>query len=143
MCVYVCVYYIIIRIIYIFIYILYVYIYIYLLYIHVYCTYISAAYWLQELDDNKILAYLNLSDTHNIFDEEEQELEAIVYLPGFNISAFTLDPFTGELWIAYETGRIFICNRIDDTCQEFMDTGMRLHSPVLEILLNILSMMVN
>ena len=62
------------------------------------------------------MAYLSLSNTSNFQVLVTESQQASVYL---NVSALTLDPSTGELWVSDNiTGGIYRCDRIARNCQE-------------------------
>ena len=78
-----------------------------------------------------MLAYLNLSDTHEIFVQNVRQHQASILLTELIISALTLDPMNGELWVANGSyGGIFKCSRIDETCEDVFDSGMAHFSSV-------------
>ena len=75
----------------------------------------SSAYWLEMVDDEKHLVYLSLNGSgmqHNC-------------LSNITVSAITLDPLTGDLWVSdYSEGGILACSCTStDECQEVVDAS--------------------
>ena len=76
------------------------------------------AYWLQTVDDNVSLEFLNLSGQVVI----QQET---IHLSDLCVSALTLEPFSGELWVSNKTnGKIFRCLYLSEPCEEVVNTGV-------------------
>ena len=78
----------------------------------------SSAYWLEMVDDEKHLVYLSLSDA----DVSGMQHSC---LSNITVSAITLDPLTGDLWVSdYSAGGILACScKSADECQEVVDAS--------------------
>ena len=75
----------------------------------------SSAYWLEMVDDEKHLDYLSL-------DGSGMQRSC---LSNITVSAITLDPLTGDLWVSdYSEGGILACScRSTEKCQEVVDAS--------------------
>lgn len=85
----------------------------------------SSAYWLEMVDNDKHLVYLNLSRSNS--DVSELQHQTTTCLSNIIASALTLDPLTGDLWVSNYDGGIFncTCNRPDEaeSCQRVVDAS--------------------
>ena len=82
-----------------------------------YLFYSRRAYWLQENNDGNVsLELLHLGS--NV----QQET---VNLYNLIVSALTLEPHTGDLWVSNKTnGKILRCPWSSGACEEVVNTGM-------------------
>jgi hypothetical protein len=77
----------------------------------------GGAYWIQKVGDDMSLEFLNLDSTSS-----PQET---VNFTGVSVSAMTLEPLTGELWVLNKTnGRILRCSRVTESCEDVVAAGI-------------------
>ena len=85
------------------------------------------------------MAYLNLSniDHFQILNTKVERRQAAIHIIDFNISALTLNPTTGHLWVSDHTdGGIFSCS-INGTCEVVVDaiiTGIYDSLPLIKVM---------
>ena len=88
--------------------------------------YCSAAYWLQMEGEGTHLMYLNLSNPLSALQLSGSRMrrQASSNLTHLGISALTLDPSTGDLWVSDDIdGGIFSCDTTSGSCQEVVDAA--------------------
>lgn len=77
----------------------------------------SFAYWLEIINGEKHLVYLSLNNAA----VSQQENSC---LSNITVSAITLDPLTGDLWVSdYSEGGILSCICKSDECREVVDAS--------------------
>ena len=88
--------------------------------------YCSAAYWLQVEGEGTHLMYLNLSNPLSALPLSASRMrrQAPSNLTHLSISALTLDPSTGDLWVSDDIdGGIFSCDTTSGSCHEVVDAA--------------------